>query len=64
MRTVCNGSCGGQGWGQRQWSVAKAHEDGQLFSVSVKRGSYQSKLMFSPFCLRIRACLDHPFPLS
>jgi hypothetical protein len=42
--------------GLKARSVVKAHEDGQLINVSVERGSYQSKLMLSPFCLCIRAC--------
>jgi hypothetical protein len=64
MITACNRSCGGQGWGQRQWSVVKAHEDRQSINVSIKRGSYHSKFMLSPFHLHIHACLDCPFPPS
>jgi hypothetical protein len=39
-------------------------KDERLINVSIKRGSYQNKLMSSPFRLCVRACLDHPFPLS
>jgi hypothetical protein len=39
----------------------KAHEDGQLINVLVERGICQSKLMLSPFHLRIHACLNRSF---
>jgi hypothetical protein len=54
------GKCGVEGSGASR----KAHKDGQLINVSVRRGSYQSKLMLSPFHLHIHACLDCLFPPS
>jgi hypothetical protein len=44
--------------------LLQKRKDGQLINVSLKRGSYQIKLMLSPFRLHICACLNRPFPPS
>ncbi len=41
----------GKGGVEGNGALQKVHKDGQLINVSVKRGSYQSKLMLSSFCI-------------
>jgi hypothetical protein len=64
LELYATGPVEGKGGVEGNGLLQKACKDGQLINVSIKRGSYQSKLMLSPFCLHICACLDSPFPPS